>query len=122
MSRRHRYHDRKKAPVPATLIRYIPGEAPINRHARRLALNLSGEAEVRGWSDENGLTLRIKNQGHHWIFERLGFFAEWWPSSAKLVIGKRYREGVHVHDWKQAQTVIARELGRYRFPAQKEMF
>jgi hypothetical protein len=35
-----------------------------------------------------GTTLRITNEGHHWQIADGGFLAEWWPSSAKLVIGK----------------------------------
>jgi hypothetical protein len=107
---RERFRDRTKAPGPATLIKFQPGEAWRDRHARRLAGNLAGETEMRQWAEQQGLTLRVKNQGHHWTFECSGFVAEWWPSSAKLVIGKRYRDGVHVHDYLQAQKVIKRAM------------
>lgn len=103
---RNRYQDQRNAPTPATLIKYIPGEAAMNRHARRLSLNLSGEQAMRDWAIEKELALRIQNKGHHWLFERQGFIAEWWPSSAKLVIGRRYQSGVHVHDYLQAQKII----------------
>jgi len=49
-----------------------------------------------------GLTLRITNEGHHWQIADEGFLAEWWPSSAKLVIGKKWHDGIHCHDYKQA--------------------
>ncbi len=35
-----------------------------------------------------------------------GFLTEWWPSSAKLVIGKKWHDGIHCHDYKQALKVI----------------
>lgn len=54
------------------------------------------------------MTLRICNQGHHWIFERPGFFAEWWPSSARLVLFHKYDAGIHAHDHAQ----VMREIGR----------
>jgi len=34
------------------------------------------------------------------------FLAEWWPSSAKLVLNKKWEEGIHCHDYKQALMVI----------------
>ncbi len=105
-----KYKDRKKSDAKPQLIRFIPGEHHKDRHARRLNLNLSGEAIVRAWADENGLSLRIKNDGHHWIFERPSLFAEWWPSSAKLVFDHRYQKGIHVHDWTQAQAEIVKKL------------
>jgi hypothetical protein len=58
------------------------------------------------------LALRINNGGHHWIFERDKFFAEWWPSSAKLVFQRQYQRGVHVYDWTQAAREIERRLPR----------
>src|SRR5205814_9732826 len=35
-----------------------------------------------------------------------GFLAEWWPWSARLVIGKKWHDGIHCHDYKQALKVI----------------
>ena len=89
---------------------FIPGEHATNRHRRRLQTNLSAEQTMSQWAAEHGLTLRICNEGHHWIFERPGFFAEWWPSSAKLVFGKRYDRGIHCHDHEQARRLIGRKL------------
>lgn len=91
------------------LVPFRPGESASTRHLRRLQTNLeAGRAEVEAWCEAHGVTLEIKNAGHHWIFKREARIVEWWPSSAKLVVGRRYRKGVHVHDWKQA----IRELGR----------
>ena len=74
--------------------------------ARRLSANLEQEANVRRWCEQRGLTLRITNEGHHWQITDGGFLAEWWPSSAKLVIGKKWHDGIHCHDEKQALKVI----------------
>src|SRR2546430_4225434 len=53
---------------------------------------------VRRWCGQRGLTLRITNEGHHWQIADGGFLAEWWPSSAKLVIGKKWHDGIHCHE------------------------
>ncbi|MBM4004630.1 MAG: hypothetical protein FJ295_15330 [Planctomycetes bacterium] len=74
------------------------GESGTNRHARRHAMNLQRESEVRRDCQALGLTLQIKNQGHHWCFSHGTFLAEWWPSSAKLVINKPWENGIHCHD------------------------
>jgi hypothetical protein len=53
----------------------------------------------------------IKNEGHHWIFQRDKLRAEWWPSSAKLVFDKNWNRGVHTHDYKQVLQLIERRWG-----------
>ena len=76
------------------------------RHARRLSANLEQEANVRRWCEQRALTLRITNEGHHWQITDGGFLAEWWPSSAKLVIGKKWHDGIHCHDGGGEATLI----------------
>src|SRR5207253_9170650 len=71
------------------IVPYYRGENFRMRLARRLSANLEQEANVRRWCGQRGLTLRITNEGHHWQIADGGFLAEWWPSSAKLVIGKK---------------------------------
>ena len=85
---------------------YYRGEDFRRCHARRLSANLEQEANVHRWCGQRGLTLRITNEGHHWQIADGGFLAEWWPSSAKLVIGKKWHDGIHCHDYKQALKVI----------------
>jgi hypothetical protein len=41
------------------------------------------------------------------------FLVEWWPSSAKLVLNKKWGEGVHCHDYKQALRVIEESSHRW---------
>lgn len=71
------------------------------RHATRLDFNLDYADEVRRWCWDRGVTLSIRNSGHHWIFTAANMLAEWWPSSAKLVLNKQWKGGIHVHDWHQ---------------------
>jgi len=107
MTRKARKPDVRNA-GRSKLVPFIPGERPTQRHRRRLETNLAATPELARWTAEKGLTLRICNQGHHWIFERPGFFAEWWPSSAKLVLFHKYDAGIHTHDHAQ----VMREIGR----------
>lgn len=103
------------------LIPYINGEAGGDRHQRRLGRNLQDETKVRQWCDAHNIRLDIKNYGQHWILDcgpsanqrdccngRL--IVEWWPSSAKMVIGKHWTRGIHVHDWMQLTRYIETKL------------
>lgn len=95
------------------LVPYHEGEPPADRHARRLQANVEqGRTEVERWCEEQGVGFEVKNGGHHWIFRRGDWIAEWWPSSAKLVVQRCYGDGMHVHDWKQAMRLLARGLRR----------
>ncbi len=110
MTRRHRKPDVKNA-GRSKLVPFVPGERATDRHRRRLETNASVAPELAKWAAGKDLTLRICNQGHHWIFERPGFFAGWRPSSAKLVCFHRYDHGVHCHDHAQVMRELGRELG-----------
>jgi hypothetical protein len=66
---------------------------------------------IRERAADRGLTLRILNSGHHYIFEGTGFLGEWWPSSAKLVFNKQWKRGVHCHAWDQVFNEIDKYLG-----------
>ena len=105
MSRKRSIPDSVRA-GRSRIVPYYRGEDFRMRHARRLSANLEQEANVRRWCGQRGLKLRITNEGHHWQITDGGFLAEWWPSSAKLVIGKKWHDGIHCHDYKQALKVI----------------
>jgi hypothetical protein len=62
------------------------------------------------WCKNNGLTLHVTNRGHHWQVRRDGFKADWWPSSAKLVIQGRWQQGIHAHDYQQVIRAIGKEI------------
>jgi hypothetical protein len=101
--------DRRKA-GRSSLVPFRKGESGAKRHARRHALNLQRESEVRRGCQSLGLTLQIKNDGHHWCFSRGAFLAEWWPSSAKLVINKQWENGIHCHDHQQVLREVQQSL------------
>ena len=92
---------------PSKLVPYKAGESPKKRHARRLAVAMSHEKDVRAWCEEKHVSLKIHNGGHHWMFQRGGCLVEWWPSSAKLVVNKQWKKGYHVHDYTQLLPVLA---------------
>jgi len=62
------------------------------------------------------LQLKISNDGHHWSFYAFNAapgdkqLFEWWPSSAKLVINKQWKKGIHVHDLSQLIGVAENRL------------
>ena len=105
MSRKGSIPDRVSA-GRSRIVPYYGGEDFTTRHARRLSANLEQEADVRRRCEQRGLTLRVTNEGHHWQITDGCFLAEWWPSSATLVIGKKWHNGIHCHDYKQALKVI----------------
>ena len=107
MSRRTRIPDVKRA-GRSSLVPYRRGEAPMERHTRRLHSNLHYEVQVREWCRKHDFNLRITNQGHHWQLTKDKFIAEWWPSSAKLVFNKQWNRGCHCHDYRQALEMIER--------------
>ena len=80
------------------IVPYRRGEDFRTRHTRRLRADLEQETNLRQWCEQRRLTLRITNEGHQWQITDGSFPAEWWPSSAKLVIGKRWHDGIHCHE------------------------
>ncbi len=113
MSRRKKFQKKKRKPDVATagrsdLVPFIEGEAGRERHQRRLGVALSSREDVRDWCQERNIKFTVTNEGHHWRFIRRGKTCDWWPSTAKFVIGKQYNRGLHVHDFVQLlQQLIA---------------
>ena len=100
----------------STIVPFVPGEDAGDRHSRRISANLCDENDARDAAKGIGLALRIADEGHHWIFDRQGFVADWWPSSAKLVFNKQFSRGIHCHDWQQ----VIQEL-HGRLPSQSNV-
>lgn len=100
---RKRYKDREFV-GRSTICPRIRGEDHSQRHIRRKETNLELEDRVREWTRNNGLFLRITNNGHHWSFyafdanEKEPQLFEWWPASAKMIIKKQWKNGIHIHD------------------------
>jgi hypothetical protein len=68
------------------------------------------ETQVRSWAAQHGCSLRVLNDGHHWLFQRPGFMAEWWPSSARLAVNRDYGSYLHAPHWGDVVTTLERHL------------
>lgn len=110
---RRRIDDRDKA-GRSDLVPFIENESPSDRHARRKAAAVERVRHVESWCRSKGVKLTRSNDDHHWTFRRGKWIAEWWPSSAKLVIRKQWNRGIHVHDHVQASKAMERDLERSR--------
>src|SRR5690348_4211933 len=104
-----RYSDTKSV-GRSDLVPWRAGESHSDRHGRRLNDALRFESVLQAWCDERGVALKVSNEGHHWRFMSPKVFAEWWPSSAKLVFDKKYQNGVHCHDVEQVATLLAKRI------------
>jgi len=102
------FRDRRSA-GRSNVVPYVPGEYSGDRHRRRLRANLDLESDAATAARSVGLHLKIFNDGHHWVFSAQSFVAEWWPSSAKLVINKQWNRGIHCHDWQQVLEEIEKK-------------
>ena len=76
------------------------------------------EDEVRAWAERRGCSLRVLNDGHHWLFQQPGLIAEWWPSSAKLVLNRDYLHGHHAPHWPEVAAMLNAAMGSTPGPAQ----
>jgi hypothetical protein len=81
------------------LVPYNSIESAAERHARRLQTSSRFEAAASAWARRFGIKVKISNRGHHWRFVLDSRIAEWWPSSAKLVLNKDYAAGIYAHDF-----------------------
>ena len=68
------------------------------------------EDQVRAWAERYGCLLRVLNDGHHWLFQKPGFMAEWWPSSAKLAINREYSCSQYAPLWPDVAAALQRIL------------
>ena len=68
------------------------------------------ESLVRAWAEQHGCSLRVLNDGHHWLFQKASFVAEWWPSSAKLAVNRNYAHTFHTPHWDHVETVLQQHL------------
>ena len=85
-----------------------PDDYKRRRRERRMQRTLQSEAAVRGWAEQHGFALRVLNSGHHWMLEKPGMLAEWWPSSAKLALNRDYLRTFHAPHWSEVVLVLER--------------
>ena len=91
----------------SSLVPYIASEGWQERHHRRKLIALDHKEELETWCNNHKWKLLIKNNGHHWILiTKEQKMIEWWPSSGKLTIGKRWDSGIHCHDYLQLMKVL----------------
>lgn len=80
-------------------------------HEERSKIRMDGatsdEAVLRQRVEKHGGTLSVKDYGNHFIIKIGNNVAEWWPSSAKLVIDKKWSKGIHAHDVEQVAKALS---------------
>lgn len=89
-----------------------PDEYKRQRRERRMERTSGLESEVRAWAERHGCSLRVSNDGHHWLFQTPGFMAEWWPSSARLVVNRDYASHIHATHWAEVVAVLQQHLAQ----------
>jgi len=102
----------KSSPPPSRHNRRVlpPEEYKKQRRERRLERTSRLEAQVRAWAEQHGCSLRVLNDGHHWLLERPGFVAEWWPSSARLAVNREYGRYIHAPHWAEVAAELEQGL------------
>lgn len=76
---------------------------------------------MRTWARLRGLELRVTDGGQHWQFRGRHngnkFMADWWPSSAKLIVNQKWDNGIHAHDYQQVIDLLEAAVAKfYRLP------
>ncbi|MEI6784911.1 MAG: hypothetical protein WCQ21_28780 [Verrucomicrobiota bacterium] len=87
-----------------------PEEYKRQRRDRRMERTSRLESQVRAWAEGHGCSLRVLNDGHHWLFQKPGFMAEWWPSSARLAVTRDYGRYIHAPQWTDVVAVLQEQL------------
>lgn len=112
------------------------GEGYRRRHHRRHAVARILRPGLEDWAKRYGYGLEVKNRDQHWIIKgpildglkralshqracqsfarafsqllsKMDLVVEWWPSTAKLVLDRRYCLGVHVYDSHQVCGILS---------------
>ena len=112
--RRKKYRDRRSVGSSRLIPKYSDGdrfESSSDRHERRKDTNLANRSTLEEFCQDHEIALAIRNEGHHWQFRRGKILVEWWPSSAKLVVNKHWKQGIHIHDWEQAKMQLQIAFG-----------
>ena len=95
-----KYGDRKSL-GRSDLVPFKRNESYRMRHERRKNHAIVNQGEIREWCKDNSWIFRIKNNGHHFIFTKGKIVFDWFPSTAKLVKNKKWKNGMHCHDFKK---------------------
>jgi hypothetical protein len=76
---------------------FVPGESAKERHQRRFEFAVDNRGEMRKFCMEHEIEFKMANNREHWIFIKGTQVVEWWPRTAKLVINKKWEDGIHTH-------------------------
>lgn len=106
---RQRYEDTRSA-GSSKEVPFIAGETAGQRHDRRGKRAKEDYASAAVLLEGHGWNVRLVDYGSHWIITRDRSVVEWWPSTAKCVINKKWKSGIHVHDTLQLIKVIERRF------------
>ncbi len=87
-----------------------PNDYKRQRRGRRMERTAHSESEIRAWTEQRGCSLRVLNGGHHWLFQKPGFMAEWWPSSARLAVNRDYLHDHAAPHWAGVMAVLQQHL------------
>ena len=49
---------------------------------------------LTAYCQQNGITLEVKNDGHHWSMTKGTVLLEWWPNTGRLVRNKEWERAV----------------------------
>ncbi len=91
---------------------YQHGEEWDARHARRLHQADADEDRMRSHLADLEVMISRYNHGAHWKMSAAGMLFEWWPQSARVVIGKAWQKPRKAHDVDQVAALIRRMVGR----------
>jgi hypothetical protein len=60
--------------------------------------------DAKIWCGENDVALRVLNDGYHWEFKLPnGRLVEWWPSTGRMVVDKKWGEAFMAMTWDLAR-------------------
>jgi hypothetical protein len=92
-----------------------PSQHQRAEHQRRYRQAFSSVEFAVEWCADRVIALTIRNDGQHWSFTRGDQLVEWWPSSGKVVVNKRWNSAKHADNWKRLVPILEKNL-RERTP------
>jgi hypothetical protein len=101
-----KYRDQTKCRLE-TEVKYDPNELPAERHDRRHFIAKRQSQRLGNYCRSNGFKFRVLNEGQHFQIERGVMVLDWWPRTAKMVVNKKWKQAIHVHDTKQIISYLA---------------
>lgn len=76
------------------------------RRANRVEREVGKQLQMDDWCEDRGIDMTVKNDGQHWRFVMGRRSADWWPSSAKLVLNQKFDAPIHATSAEQVQRIL----------------